>query len=99
MPTDLPLRRHRYLGLFPATWNPIREKKSRQSEENNRESERPLNGTVIHLAMVPLAVLFLSTLMRGDTISVESLFRTLLLGAEALAEAELGLSQGMIGGI
>jgi len=46
--------------------------------------------------MTPIAVLFFSTLMRGDTISVASLFQTLLLGAEAIAESELGFGQEWI---
>jgi hypothetical protein len=94
MPTGLPPRRHRHFELLPAKWNPIRKKNDRDSVRN----ERPQNGAVVHLAMTPIAVLFFSTLMRGDTISVESLFRTLLLGAEAIAEAELGLGQGWIVG-
>jgi hypothetical protein len=101
MPTGLPPRRHRHFELFPAKWNPIREKRPRQSKNNDRDSVRNeglLNGAVMHLAMAPIAVLFFSTLVRGDTISVESLFRTLLLGAEAIAEAELGLGQGWIVG-
>ena len=101
MPTGLPPRRHRHLELFPAKWNPIRAKRPRQSKKSDRDSaqnERPPNGAVVHLAMTPIAVLFFSTLMRGDTISVESLFRTLLLGAEAIAAAELGLGQGWIVG-
>ena len=52
----------------------------------------------MHLAMAPIAVLFFSTLMRGDAISLASLLRTLLLGAEAIAEAELGFGQGWIVG-
>jgi len=36
--------------------------------------------------------------MRGDAISIASLLRTLLLGAEAIAEAELGFGQGWIVG-
>jgi hypothetical protein len=101
MPTGLPPRRHRHFELFPAKWNPVREKRPRPSEKNDRDSaqnERSLNDAVVHLAMAPIAVLFFSTLVRGDTISVESLFRTLLLGAEAIAEAELGLGQGWIVG-
>lgn len=101
MPTGLPPRRHRHLELFPAERNPVREKKTRQSKkiERDRDSsrnQRALDGAVMHLAMAPIAVLFFSTLMRGDTISVASLFRTLLLGAEAIAEAELGFGQGWI---
>jgi hypothetical protein len=98
MPTDLPPRR-RHLELFSAKWNPVREKKIRQGEKVDRRSirkERGLDGAVMHLAMTPIAVLFFSTLMRGDTISVASLLRTLLLGAEAIAEAELGFGQGWI---
>jgi hypothetical protein len=96
MPTGLPPRRHRHFELSPAKWNPIRDKRPRQSKKTDRDSVQ--NGAVVHLAMTPIAVLFFSTLMRGDTISVESLFRTLLLGAEAIAEAELGLGQGWIVG-
>jgi hypothetical protein len=97
MPTDLPPRRHRHLELFPAKWNPVREKKTRQGKKVDRHSiQRGLDGAVMHLAMTPIAVLFFSTLMREDTISVASLFRTLLLGAEAIAEAELGFGQGWI---
>jgi hypothetical protein len=101
MPTGLPPRRHRRLELFSAKWNPVREKKTRQGKKVDRHSirnERGLDGAVIHLAMTPVAVLFFSTLMRQDTISVASLFRTLLLGAEAIAEAELGFGQGWITG-
>ena len=96
MPTALPPRGHRHFELFPAKWNPVREKRPRQSKKTDRDSAQ--NGAVVHLAMTPIAVLFFSTLMRGDTISVESLFRTLLLGAEAIAAAELGLGQGWIVG-
>jgi hypothetical protein len=101
MPTGLPPRRHRQIELFPAKWNPVREKRPRQSKKIDRDSIRnqnALNGGVMHLAMTPIAVLFFSTLMREDTISVASLLRTLLLGAEAIAAAELGLGQGWIVG-
>jgi hypothetical protein len=101
MPTGLPPRRHRYLEVFPAKWNLIREKKTRQGKRTHRDSiqnDRALNGGAMHLAMAPIAVLFFSTLVRGDAISIASLFRTLLLGAEAIAEAELGFGQGWIVG-
>lgn len=101
MPTGLPPRRHRHLEFFSAKWNPIREKKTRQNKKVDRDSiqnGRALDGGVMHLAMAPIAVLFFSTLMRGDAISLASLLRTLLLGAEAIAEAELGFGQGWIVG-
>ncbi len=91
MPTGLPPRRHRHLELFPAKW-PVRKKNDRDSIQN----QRALDCAVAHLAMTPIAVLFFSTLMRGDTISVASLFQTLLLGAEAIAESELGFGQEWI---
>jgi hypothetical protein len=101
MPTGLPSRRHRYPEFFPAKWNSFRAKKTRQSKETKRDplqSEGTPHGGIVHLAMAPIAVLIFSTLMRGDTISVASLLRTLLLGAEAIAEAELGLGQGWLAG-
>jgi hypothetical protein len=99
MPTGLPSRRHRYPEFFSAKWNSVRAKKTRQSKKTKHDSlqsEGALHGGFLHLAMAPIAVLIFSTLMRGDTISVTSLLRTLLLGAEAIAEAELGVGQGWI---
>jgi hypothetical protein len=99
MPTGLPPRQHRYPELFPARWSSARAKKTRHSKKVDRDSsESAPRGGIVHLAMAPIAVLIFSTLMRGDAISAESLLRTLLLGAEAIAEAELGVSPGWIAG-
>jgi hypothetical protein len=60
----------------------------------------PPDFTVLHLVMVPLAMLLLSTLLQGDQITMTTVLRTLLRGAEAIAEAELGFGRGwMIGHI
>jgi len=60
----------------------------------------PPDFAVLHLVMVPLAMLLLSTLLQGDQITVTTVLRTLLRGAEAIAEAELGFGRGwMIGHI
>jgi hypothetical protein len=101
MPTDLPPRQHRHPELFPAKWNSFRAKKAHKSKKPDRDSIQDggsLYDGIVHLVMAPIAVLIFSTLLRGDTISVASLFRTLLLGAEAIAESELGLSQAWIVG-
>lgn len=60
----------------------------------------PVDFAVLHLVMVPLAMLLLSTLLQGEEITVTTVLRTLLRGAEAIAEAELGFGRGwMIGHI
>ncbi len=56
----------------------------------------PLDFAVLHLIMVPVSVLLFSTLMQGDVISITTVLRTLLRGAEAIAEAELGFGRGWI---
>ncbi|UTD28869.1 hypothetical protein [Bradyrhizobium sp. WD16] len=53
---------------------------------------------VLHLAMVPLSLVFLSTLLQGQSISAATLLQTLLRGAEAIAEAELGFGRGWMTG-
>ncbi|MBR1219963.1 hypothetical protein JQ557_18295 [Bradyrhizobium sp. U87765 SZCCT0131] len=60
----------------------------------------PADFAVLHLVIVPLAMLLLSTLLHGEEITVTTVLRTLLRGAEAIAEAELGFGRGwMIGHI
>jgi hypothetical protein len=61
---------------------------------------QPFDFAVLHLIMVPVSVLLFSTLMQGDDLSITTALRTLLRGAEAIAEAEIGFGRGwMIGHI
>ncbi len=57
---------------------------------------KPADLSVIHLAMVPLSAMFLSTILQGEMISVPALLRALLAGADAIAEAELGFGRGWV---
>jgi len=58
----------------------------------------PADFSLLHLVMVPLSMLCLSTLLQGDMITATTLLRSLLRGAEAIAEAELGFGRGWIFG-
>lgn len=54
--------------------------------------------SMLHLVMVPLSILFLSTLLQNQSISAATLLHALLRGAEAIAEAELGFGRGWMTG-
>lgn len=65
--------------------------------ETWRDTVRETNS-VLHLVMVPLSILFLSTLLQGQAISPAALLHTLLRAAEAIAEAEIGFGRGWVTG-
>ncbi len=58
---------------------------------------KPAELGVIHLVMVPISALFLTTILQGEMISVPALVRALLAEAEVIAEAELGFGRGWMG--
>ncbi len=67
--------------------------------ENWRDTVRETwDSSVLHLVMVPLSILFLSTLLQGQSISATALLHTLLRAAEAIAAAELGFGRGWVTG-
>jgi hypothetical protein len=60
----------------------------------------PTDFSLLHLVMVPLSMLCLSTLLQGDMITGTTLLRGVLRGAEVIAEAEIGFGRGwMMGAI